>query len=125
MLVFIKFWHIIIVRVAALWQCWSVCRGGLHRSGDVRHVVVVASCVVWLGRAECWLVGPALERRLTRRLLWLEHGLVTGTHRVCLNNKLCSAVALGGISRALHNVVWTWVGWAAAVILLLLLFSKL
>ena len=28
-----------IVHVAILWQRWSVCRGGLRRSGDVRHVI--------------------------------------------------------------------------------------
>ena len=82
-----------ISHVVIRWQCWSVCRGGFHRSGDVRHAVVVASCAVWFGPAECWLVGPALERCLSRCLLWWESELVTGTRRVCLNKIVCSAVA--------------------------------
>ena len=32
---------------------------------------------------------------------------------------LCRSVALGGISRALLNVVWTWVGGASALVMLL------
>ena len=86
---------------------WSVSRGGLHRSGDVRRVVDVSlslSCAVRAGRAECWLVGPTFRRRLARCLFWWESELVTGIRRICLNNRLCGTVAPGGICRVLHNL---------------------
>ena len=54
---------------------------------------------------------------LTYGLLPIEACLNSVSLVVCWSSLmgLCSAVALGGISRALLNVVWTWVGWASAV----------